>query len=44
MNVTAGSLEGLATFAGPALAALLLLRTDPWFVVTDCVRGVGCWV
>jgi hypothetical protein len=33
MNVTAGTLEGLATFAGPALAALLLLATDPWFVV-----------
>ncbi len=33
MNVTAGTLEGLATFAGPALAALLLLRTDPWLVV-----------
>jgi len=33
MNVTAGALEGLATFAGPALAALLLLTTDPWFVV-----------
>ncbi len=33
MNVTAGTLEGLATFAGPALAALLLLTTDPWFVV-----------
>ena len=33
MNVTAGTLEGLATFAGPALAALLLIMTDPWFVV-----------
>jgi len=33
MNVTAGTLEGLATFAGPAFAALLLVRSDPWFVV-----------
>jgi hypothetical protein len=33
MNVAAGLLEGVATFAGPALAALLLLQTDPWFVV-----------
>jgi len=33
MNVTAGTLEGLATFAGPAFAALLLVGSDPWFVV-----------
>ena len=33
MNVTAGTLEGLATFAGPALSALLLLTTGPWFVL-----------
>ncbi len=33
MNVTAGTLEGVVTFLGPALAALLLLRLDPWFVV-----------
>jgi hypothetical protein len=29
MNVTAGTLEGVVTFLGPALAALLLLRLDP---------------
>lgn len=34
MNVTAGTLEGLATFAGPAVAALILLAADPWLVVT----------
>ena len=28
-NVTAGTLEGLATFIGPALAGLLLLSADP---------------
>ena len=33
MNVTAGTLEGVVTFLGPALAALLLLRFDPWFVL-----------
>ncbi len=33
MNVTAGTLEGLVTFLGPALAALLLLGLDPWVVV-----------
>jgi CRP-like cAMP-binding protein len=33
MNVTAGTLEGLVTFVGPALGALLLLGVDPWFVV-----------
>ena len=33
MNVTAGTLEGLVTFVGPALAALLLLGVDPWVVV-----------
>jgi len=33
MNVTAGTLEGLATFAGPALAGLLLLGADPWAVI-----------
>ncbi len=43
MNVTAGTLEGLATFAGPAVAALLLLTTDPWFVVgaAAIVAGAG---
>ncbi len=33
MNVTAGTLEGVVTFLGPALAALLLLSVDPWVVV-----------
>ena len=33
MNVTAGTLEGLVTFLGPALGALVLLGTDPWFVL-----------
>ena len=44
MNVTAGTLEGLATFAGPALAALLLFRTDPWFVVVTAsvAAAAGC--
>jgi len=32
-NVTAGTLEGLATFVGPALAGLLLLSADPWLVL-----------
>jgi len=32
-NVTAGTLEGLATFIGPALAGLLLLSADPWLVL-----------
>jgi MFS family permease len=36
MNVTAGTLEGLVTFVGPALAALLLLGVEPW-----CVLGVS---
>ena len=33
MNVTAGTMEGLVTFLGPALGALLLLGADPWFVI-----------
>jgi len=33
MNVTAGALEGLATFVGPALAALLILTTGPSLVL-----------
>lgn len=33
MNVTAGTLEGVVSFAGPALAASLLFFTGPWFVV-----------
>jgi hypothetical protein len=33
MNVTAGTLEGLVTFAGPALAASLLFFTGPSLVV-----------
>jgi MFS family permease len=33
MNVAAGTLEGLVTFLGPALGALLLLAADPWFVI-----------
>ncbi|HEY7625816.1 MAG TPA: MFS transporter [Ilumatobacteraceae bacterium] len=34
MNVTAGTVEGLVTFLGPAVAALVLLGADPWVVVT----------
>lgn len=33
MNVTAGSIEGLATFAGPAMAAVLLVAAEPSLVV-----------
>jgi len=33
INVTAGSFEGIVTFAGPALAALLTVVVDPWFAV-----------
>ena len=40
MNVTAGTFEGLVTFAGPALAGLLLFVTEPWFVVA--VASVAC--
>ena len=44
MNVTAGTLEGLATFAGPAFAAVLLLTVDPAFVVLAAavVAAGGC--
>ena len=44
MNVTAGTLEGFATFVGPALAALLLLTTDPTIVVVSAVVAAmaGC--
>ena len=44
MNVTAGTLEGLATFAGPACAGLLLLRADPWIVVVaaSVAAAAGC--
>ena len=43
MNVTGGTLEGLATFAGPALAAVFLLRGEPWFVlaVTAVIAALG---
>src|SRR3954452_12813944 len=41
MNVTAGTLEGLATFAGPALAGLLLLRADPWVVTVAAAVAAG---
>lgn len=43
MNVTAGTLEGLATFAGPALAAVFLLRAEPSFVlaVTAIIAALG---
>jgi MFS family permease len=42
MNVTAGTLEGLVTFFGPALAALLLLGVEPWFVVaTSSLAAFG---
>jgi MFS family permease len=47
MNVTSGMLEGLATFAGPALAAVLLLVGDPWVgVLAAAIAAVlGCiWV
>ncbi len=40
MNVAAGTFEGVVTFAGPALAALLLLVAGPWFVVA--VASVAC--
>ncbi|MEY2445371.1 MAG: hypothetical protein QOE00_1951 [Ilumatobacteraceae bacterium] len=33
MNVTAGTLEGVVTFIGPALAALLLIGLTPWVVI-----------
>jgi MFS family permease len=33
MNVTAGTLEGLSMFAGPAFAALVLVRGEPWLVL-----------
>jgi MFS family permease len=33
INVTAGTLEGLVTFAGPVVAGLILLETDPWVVL-----------
>ena len=44
MNVTAGTLEGLATFAGPALAGLLLLVADPSVVVVAAAvtAAAGC--
>jgi MFS family permease len=44
MNVTAGTLEGLATFAGPAFAGLLLLRAEPWVVVVAAAVAAvaGC--
>jgi hypothetical protein len=42
MNVTAGTLEGLVTFLGPTLAALLLLGVEPWFVVAvSSVAALG---
>ena len=43
MNVTGGTLEGLATFAGPALAAVFLLRAEPSFVlaVTAIIAALG---
>jgi hypothetical protein len=33
MNVTAGTLEGVVTFVGPAVAALLLIGLTPWVVI-----------
>jgi MFS family permease len=44
MNVTSGVLEGLATFAGPAVAALLLLVAGPSMVVLTAaiVAAAGC--
>ena len=45
MNVTAGTLEGLATFAGPALAALMLVWVDPWLVVsTSAAAAAGGFI
>lgn len=32
-NVTAGALEGIAAFAGPAIAGVVLLNTSPWVVL-----------
>jgi MFS family permease len=44
MNVTAGTLEGVATFVGPALAGLLLLEAKPWVVVlaASLAAAGGC--
>jgi len=44
MNVTGGTLEGLATFVGPAFAGLLLLRANPWVVVfaASIAAAAGC--
>lgn len=42
MNVTAGTLEGLATFVGPALAGLLLLRVDPAVVIGAAALAAAC--
>ncbi|HEY0521294.1 MAG TPA: MFS transporter [Ilumatobacteraceae bacterium] len=45
MNVTAGTLEGVVTFVGPALAALLLLGGDPWTVLAvSAVAAIGGFV
>ena len=42
MNVAAGTLEGLVTFVGPALGALLLLGAEPWFVIAvSSVAALG---
>jgi MFS family permease len=42
INVTAGTLEGVVTFVGPALAGLLLLAADPWVVMAaSSVAALG---
>jgi MFS family permease len=42
INVTAGTLEGVVTFVGPALAGLLLLGADPWVVMAaSSVAALG---
>lgn len=43
-NVTAGALEGLASFAGPALAGVVLLTTSAWVVlaISAVAAAAGC--
>ena len=43
-NVTAGALEGLAAFAGPAIAGVVLLTASPWVVlaISAGAAAAGC--
>lgn len=43
-NVTAGALEGIAAFAGPAIAGVVLLTTSAWVVlaVSAGAAAAGC--